>query len=492
MKNTTPLLSGLTILISLAMTVGNCMANDNCGCSDRDKTTSDATFNAADTNIMCPVMPDVEVEDHWTTVYRGKVVRFCCNNCVESFRREPEKYVANLPQFQDLTSTSAAFQGGPQQATTVWIGRLLLLLGGFAACYFVLGFSQKRLLRGNSRCSFIVPLIVAGAFAITLTWCLRMYQANEHLKLEVVKQKASSEIHLATYYDYGVPPVPNNPQLQPKLSRSFYRGNDERSPVLFNGGNYQTAQFDLEIQHADGTPVRIGDELTRETLFLKYTIYKPENAPRRMYDQKLMGRMFLTRRYEPTMGWDQPIVDKTPLEVVTKDEVWSCRFPLDIAKAGQLTRFNPRTVTQEKLAAVPGVGPQVANWFVSYRDAGYPIVGPEDLRQAGITGAPARIISASLKQSTHDGIVYVCEAFFHDKRQLGARFHYGINYNVKIRNGRVAEGSEIWMGALSRSLKAKKGAIPDNQWLSCKPLPQIPAPQDINDKLLGIDDYDFQ
>ena len=31
--------------------------------------------------------------------YQGKKVYFCCKDCVEKFKADPEKYLAKLPQF---------------------------------------------------------------------------------------------------------------------------------------------------------------------------------------------------------------------------------------------------------------------------------------------------------------------------------------------------------------------------------------------------------
>lgn len=48
----------------------------------------------------CPVMggkinKDVFVE------YKGKKVYFCCPGCEGTFQADPEKYISNLPQFQE-------------------------------------------------------------------------------------------------------------------------------------------------------------------------------------------------------------------------------------------------------------------------------------------------------------------------------------------------------------------------------------------------------
>jgi YHS domain-containing protein len=51
------------------------------------------------TNTYCPVMTDMQTNPDIFTDYKGKRVYFCCNNCKAAFGREPEKYLAKLPQF---------------------------------------------------------------------------------------------------------------------------------------------------------------------------------------------------------------------------------------------------------------------------------------------------------------------------------------------------------------------------------------------------------
>jgi len=50
-------------------------------------------------NIFCPVMPDMKVNPQMYSDYKGKRVYFCCATCRAAFEREPEKYLALLPQF---------------------------------------------------------------------------------------------------------------------------------------------------------------------------------------------------------------------------------------------------------------------------------------------------------------------------------------------------------------------------------------------------------
>ena len=74
-----------------------------------------------------------------------------------------------------------------------------------------------------------------------------------------------------------------------------------------------------------------------------------------------------------------------------------------------------------------------------------------------------------------EGLVYVCEEVIDHPRTLGARYHAGIRYDLAIEDGRLAEGSELWMGSLFRSPKLDQNQVPLNQWLGYEPLPTIPA-----------------
>lgn len=58
-------------------------------------------------NAMCPVMTDEPVDAEIYLDHAGKTVFFCCAKCRRLFVADPDKYIANLPQF-----------GGSPAATT--------------------------------------------------------------------------------------------------------------------------------------------------------------------------------------------------------------------------------------------------------------------------------------------------------------------------------------------------------------------------------------
>jgi YHS domain-containing protein len=49
---------------------------------------------------MCPVMDGNPIDKNVFVEYKGIKVYFCCNGCKAKFEADPEKYVANLPQFK--------------------------------------------------------------------------------------------------------------------------------------------------------------------------------------------------------------------------------------------------------------------------------------------------------------------------------------------------------------------------------------------------------
>ena len=47
-------------------------------------------------NQYCPIDKENKVDPTVTTVYKGKVIGFCCSDCIPEFKKDPEKYMATL------------------------------------------------------------------------------------------------------------------------------------------------------------------------------------------------------------------------------------------------------------------------------------------------------------------------------------------------------------------------------------------------------------
>jgi YHS domain-containing protein len=47
-------------------------------------------------NTKCAVMPQDDVDPKHTYEYKGKLIGFCCEDCIPEFKKDPEKYMKNL------------------------------------------------------------------------------------------------------------------------------------------------------------------------------------------------------------------------------------------------------------------------------------------------------------------------------------------------------------------------------------------------------------
>ena len=59
----------------------------------------------ASEQTLCPVMEGRTIDKRFFADYKGTRVYFCCEFCIETFRNDPEKYMARLPAC--FTSSSA-------------------------------------------------------------------------------------------------------------------------------------------------------------------------------------------------------------------------------------------------------------------------------------------------------------------------------------------------------------------------------------------------
>lgn len=76
----------------------------------------------------CPVMSGNDIDPAIFSVYQGKKVYFCCQFCKTAFEKEPQKYLAGLPQF----AGHVQHEGGPAAANVSGHGHSLAPSTGLA------------------------------------------------------------------------------------------------------------------------------------------------------------------------------------------------------------------------------------------------------------------------------------------------------------------------------------------------------------------------
>lgn len=94
----------LVIAVIMAVFVG--ISYTQCPISIKDaeaaavETTSPETPEAIEVgNTICPVTGDeIDSETKVTYEYEGNIYNFCCEACVEEFKKDPEKYIEAMEE----------------------------------------------------------------------------------------------------------------------------------------------------------------------------------------------------------------------------------------------------------------------------------------------------------------------------------------------------------------------------------------------------------
>lgn len=389
------------------------------------------TRAADETNLRCPVLQDRDATADYAVTYKGQEVRFCCSECVAEFNRNPEIYENALPQLQNI-SVRARLQMFMGDHGGLIVGTVLL-----ATLIGLRIYRMKNPIINADPASGLASLLNRKISPTVPLLGLTAYLGYEvySLQSQLHEQQLEDEIHFATFYDFGYPPVPKRSPSEPRMNGTYYRGNDERSPKLFNNGNYRTATFDVSVCDADGVAVLHGDSIKDKDLFLKFEIDRPPFTPDFLYNEQMMNTMFLTAECDRFLGRDAPVADAVPLTETEKMQHWEALYPI--------------------------------------RDA-----------------------DSCCSKDGCRGTVYVCEKHFYQpqisflpKRRGGSRFHYGVCYDLKFENELLVDGSDVYMGALYRTRKLPTWRVPMTQWFSHEPIPVLPGENVDDPELLGLPEH---
>lgn len=131
------------------------------------------------------------------------------------------------------------------------------------------------------------------------------------------------QVHLM----FGNPPVPVNMDPEASLSRVYYRGNDERDEAMFNNGHYLTCKFKLSLIDDAGRPIEAGTQLAQDQdVFLRMEIDRAPYTPDVLFDEEILGGIFLTSESELDECENAP--DLARLKMTVPQKVWVSELPL--------------------------------------------------------------------------------------------------------------------------------------------------------------------
>ena len=381
----------------------------------------------------CPIKPEQPASAEYSYEHKGITYYFCCQTCVRDFKSDPDRFVAPPAPVEQIEEPPEAPPSYPPIPAKV-SGQLIWLLNRpVAVVHFVLLLGilvlwvlRSRLNKAVWGC--VIGLGVIDIFCLVGSHALRDFKhatelANAVEEIVVYDLPTAEElksleesIHYTTLQKFGRPVRPvKHPDKPASLSATYYRGNDERASYILNEGNYRTVTLNIRLIHDADKNVEYNQPIDVEKLAIRFTIDRAPGTSSGYFTEDYMKRMYLTQSSDPTMGSTAPVPDRVALVTTKPEQQWEGTFPI----------------------APPNVS---ANDNLS-------------------------------------GIVYVCEERYSTPQHelLGGRFHYAIEFDLRIKDGQIQPTSDIWMGATYEGREFDTMQIKPDEWLSLEPLPELPA-----------------
>ena len=97
MKNIYLIIFGLAVfsLVGSGLVFAGCCGSGQAGCMKMASSKGQTESGAVNVgNKVCPVLGEpIDEANKATYEYKGKVYNFCCAMCIDTFKKEPQKYI---------------------------------------------------------------------------------------------------------------------------------------------------------------------------------------------------------------------------------------------------------------------------------------------------------------------------------------------------------------------------------------------------------------
>lgn len=241
---------------------------------------------------------------------------------------------------------------------------------------------------------------------------------------------------IVSYDNLVEPPYPMHPR---RLGGTYYRGNDERSKELFNGGFYRTATLDLFLVDETGSRLQPGDPIPSNAS-IELTIKLAPNATEELFSERVWSTTYL-KHFPVSIQGNRSQEKKSPerlnFDILEPNRCWQKRVPIWDATSD---------------------------------------LGRNDLADS----------------ETLTGMIYLYYGAQDFGAQIG-RVHFGIKYSIEISKGVLSNESELWMGSIynlnGRVLVPEKGQILLDRWFDFRPIPVIEGVPSDDPELLGLPEH---
>lgn len=119
------------------------------------------------------------------------------------------------------------------------------------------------------------------------------------------------------------------PVHAPRMGGKYYRGNDERSPALFNGGYYRTATFEIHLLDPAGQPLIWGDPIPARATVQVLIAKAPFAAPS-LFTGEMMGAVGMSAKHINAQGTGEEVPPYSFLKPSDQEGIWVAELPVTL------------------------------------------------------------------------------------------------------------------------------------------------------------------
>ena len=168
---------------------------------------------------------------------------------------------------------------------------------------------------------------MAGAMAFVTVMAVSLFVLERESRLKAESEsrtKHRSTVKKSSVARGRIIPRPHHPKHPPRLGGTYYRGNDERSDELFNGGFYRTATFDVFLTDTAGNRLEWEAPVPEGELKIFLRIEKAPNTTRSLFRDDAIEANVLTRQIPGSAVEDTPVHFTT----VEPGQVWEASYSI--------------------------------------------------------------------------------------------------------------------------------------------------------------------
>jgi mono/diheme cytochrome c family protein len=181
----------------------------------------------------------------------------------------------------------------------------------------------------------VLLVVLVSLAALALAWS-RGHTLEIESRLARAKTNQGQTHSPWTDTVFGWPPKPVRPDHPKQVAGTYYRGNCERNPELFNGGNYLTATFRVKLCDEEHKQLEVGRPLPAAGVFVYVEIERAPGTTDQLFSKELMESVVLVRNFYESPN-NELKEEPVRLEALEPAMRWGAYVPIGLPdKAGRL------------------------------------------------------------------------------------------------------------------------------------------------------------